>query len=394
VQGIQVASREDVRVYRDRGVPLRTLGRELGVDFVLLGSVRRAGNRARISAQLARACDGATLWAERFDRTLDDLFAMQAEVSRLIVGALRVALEPGEREMLDRAPTRSTAAYTLYLRARELLDSREHEDNLQAEGLLQEALQLDADFALAHAALAECFAERGHSWWTDLEEAAELAMPHALRALELAPDLIEAHLARATLYRLRGEGEELLRAAERIVAMDPECQRAQVWAGWSYMVLGKPELALGIWERLMRRPGRPYFLAATLATCYEMLGRPEDEARTRGQALEDQLDFVQKHPGHAQARVWLGIELIKNGRVDDGLSQVDKAVLQAPNDGRLRYNAACAFAKAGQTDRAIAELKHGVRNLRTYASDWAQRDPDLESLAGHPEFVRLFSRPR
>src|SRR5262249_59682331 len=100
----QVAWREDMRVYRDRGVPPRTLARELGADYVLLGSVRRAGNRARISAQLARASDGATVWAERFDRTLDDLFEVQAEVSKRIVAALQVALRPGWRQMTDPAP--------------------------------------------------------------------------------------------------------------------------------------------------------------------------------------------------------------------------------------------------------------------------------------------------
>src|SRR5262249_47261367 len=223
VSGVLVAPREDVRGYRERGVPPRTLARELGADYVLLGSVRRAGNRARIAAQLARAADGATVWAERFDRTLDDLFAVQAEVSKRIVAALEVALRPGEREMLDRAPTLSAEAYTFYLRARELMDHRLREDNVRAEELLKRAVELDPRFALAHAALGECYGERGQNWWTDLEEAAEKALLHAQRALELEPGLLEAQLARAMVYRLRGESTELLDAAERIIALDPEC---------------------------------------------------------------------------------------------------------------------------------------------------------------------------
>ncbi|TMQ53533.1 MAG: hypothetical protein E6K72_08340 [Candidatus Eisenbacteria bacterium] len=120
--GLTVASRAEVAPYRDRAVPPRTLARELAADYVLLGSVRRAGNRARISTQLVRASDGHALWADRFDRTLEDLFDVQAEVSKRIVEALHLALKPGEREMLDRAPTRSAEAYRFYLRAREIME--------------------------------------------------------------------------------------------------------------------------------------------------------------------------------------------------------------------------------------------------------------------------------
>ena len=118
LEGVTVASRADVQAFRDRAVPPRTLARELGVDYVVQGSVRRAGQRARISAQLVRASDGHTMWAERFDRTLEDLFEVQAEVSSCIVQALQVALKPGEREMLDKVPTRSREAYAHYLNAR------------------------------------------------------------------------------------------------------------------------------------------------------------------------------------------------------------------------------------------------------------------------------------
>jgi TolB-like protein/Tfp pilus assembly protein PilF len=392
IEGVQVASRDDVRSYRDRVLPPRTLARELGVDYVVLGSVRRVGNRARISAQLARASDGAAVWAERFDRTLDDLFEVQGEVSRRIVEALQLTLQPGEREMLARAPTRSAEAYTFYLRARELMDDQSRENNLRAEELLKRALELDPDFARAHAALGECYCERGSSWWADVDEAAEQAMPHALRALELEPDLVEAHIARAMIHRLRAEPDELLRAAQRITAMDPSCLRAQIWVGWSYMVLGKAELAFAIWEPLMERRPRPYYVAAMLATCCQKLGRRDDAARTWQQAVEDELEFVRRNPAHVLSRAWLAVALVKTGQIDAGLAQVEKALHLAPSDARIRYNAACAYALAGQVDRAIAQITEGVKNLRSYASDWVKQDPDLAALADHPEFVRLFGR--
>mgnify|MGYP003693978479 CR=1 FL=1 len=189
--------------YRDRAVPARTLARELGVEYILQGSVRRAGQRARISAQLVRATDGHSIWAERFDRTLDDLFDAQAEVSRQIVQALQVTLHPGERELLDRAPTTSREAYEFYLRAREALDRGTRDRNLQAEELLKHAVELDPRFALAHAALGECHTRRGLTWIADPLLCADGAQVHVDRALEIDPTLFEAHLVRAMIHRLR-----------------------------------------------------------------------------------------------------------------------------------------------------------------------------------------------
>ena len=153
VEGLRTASRAEVMPYADRTVPPRTLARELGADYVITGSVRRAGNRGRISAQLIRASDGHTEWAERFDRTLEDLFDVQAEISQRIVEALEVALKPGEDEMLSRAPTKVPDAYTLYLSARDLIDVSP-EENVRAERMLQQAIDLDPEFELDNYRLA------------------------------------------------------------------------------------------------------------------------------------------------------------------------------------------------------------------------------------------------
>src|SRR5262249_59607556 len=170
--------------FRGRELPPRTVARELNVDYVLQGSVRRAGQRARISAQLVRALDGHASWGERFDRTLDDLFDVQAEVSKRIVEALQVTLRPADRAMLDRAPSNSPEAYSFYLRARALVDSRRRESNFRAEECLRHALDLDPQFVLAHAALAECLARRVASGWAG-RELVEEVKPHIRRALEL-----------------------------------------------------------------------------------------------------------------------------------------------------------------------------------------------------------------
>ncbi|MBI1799333.1 MAG: protein kinase [Candidatus Eisenbacteria bacterium] len=388
VQGLSVSSRAEVLPYRDRPLPPRTLARELGVDYIVHGSVRRAGARARISAQLVRASDGHALWADRFDRTLDDLFEVQAEVSRSIVDALQVALKPGEREMLDRAPTSSAEAYGFYLRARPLI-STSRDDSRRAEQFLHRALELDPNFALAHAALGECYADRGMRWWSGLE-VADQAMVCAERALEIEPDLLEARLVHAMVYRLRGESEKLLKALDHIRRTDPDNAQAMEWTAWSYMSMGRPEEAVPVLEHLIRRGPASIVISGYLEDCLEVLGPFDYANRVSQQNLEHRIEFVRRHPEDALARVFLGISLIRDGQVEAGIAQTERAITIAPEDGRLRYNAACAFARAGLPDRALIELKEGTRNIPSYIADWPRHDPDLASLRDHPEFIRLF----
>jgi TolB-like protein/tRNA A-37 threonylcarbamoyl transferase component Bud32 len=390
--GLQVTSRAEIQPYKDRAVPPRTLARELGADYVLLGSVRRAGNRARISTQLVRASDGHTVWAERFDRTLDDLFEVQAEVAKRIVEALRVALQPGELEMLDRPPTRSPEAYGFYLKAVALTD-RSHEDNRRAEELLLRAIELDPDFALAHATLGMCLARRAMRWWAG-PDVADLAMPRALKALELEPDLFEGLIARAMVHRLKDEHAELLDVLERVTAMNPDHPDGMLWTAWSYMSLGKPEAAVPVLERMAERHPDDFLVLSYLAGCHEMMGNSEALQRTRQRALECEIEYVRRHPDEVLARVFLGISLVRDGQIAAGLEQAERAIRMAPDDGRIRYNAACAFARAGMADRAFHELREGTRRLPSFTSDWPLRDPDLVSLRDHPEFIAMFGKAK
>src|SRR6185369_12749316 len=271
---LHVSTRAETSAYKDRAVPPRTVARELGVDYVLIGSVRRAGNRARISTQLVRAADGHALWAERFDRTLEDLFEVQAEVSKRIVEALQIELKPGEREMLDRAPTRSAEAYRLYLRARATMDLGRAE-NMQAEELLRQALALDPEFALALAALGETYARRAMRWWSGLE-IADRAMPLAEKALAREPGLLEAQLVQAMVHRLRGEVPQLLDMLDRLRAMAPDSPELTEWAAWSYMSSDQPEHARVMLKRQIERHPDDYRSQSWYWQCLDMMGRTDE----------------------------------------------------------------------------------------------------------------------
>jgi TolB-like protein/Tfp pilus assembly protein PilF len=390
--GLRVATRAEVLPFRDRPLPPRTLARELGVDYVVSGSVRRAGNRARISAQLVRAVDGHALWAERFDRTLEDLFDVQAEVSKRIVGALQVALKPGEREMLEQAPTRSQEGYGYYLKAREFLVQPTREASVSAEALLKSALELDPEFALAHAALGECYARRGLSWHAGIEEAADQAQACARRALELKPDLFEGHLAMAMAFRVRGAPDKVLKAFDRVLAMNPDHVEALRLAGWGYLSVGQPEEGVRLLERAVQRWPEEYWAASFLMSGYEMLGREDDVRRAIIMTRDRVIEVLRKQPQNVHARSLLASMLVQLGEREDGIKQAERTVAMAPEDGRIRYNAACTFARAGLPERALEQLREGIRNVPSYLSDWPRRDPDLASLHDHPEFIRLFGK--
>jgi TolB-like protein/Tfp pilus assembly protein PilF len=391
LEGVTVASRAEVLPFRDRAVPPRTLGRELGVDYVVHGSVRRAGQRARISAQLVRASDGHTLWAERYDRTLEDLFEVQAEVSRSIVDALQVALRPGEREMLDRVPTKNREAYAHYVKARTLLNEQTRDSNFMASERLQAALELDPEFALAHSALGEAYAQRALRWWGGLEMA-DLALGCAERALALQPGQLEAEFVRAMVFRLRGEHEKTLEAVDRVLAMDPNHVEALDFLGWSYLSMNRPAEAEKVLLKLVAIAPEYYFGYSWLGQAYDMLNRPADAERCFRLVREKVEERLTRHPEDVHARTILATALVHFGEVKAGISQAERAVLAAPDDGRIRYNAACTFARAGEIDRALAELKEGVRRVPTYIADWPRRDPDMANLWAHPEFIRMFGK--
>jgi len=389
LEGVTVASRADVLPFRDRAVPPRTLARELGVDYVVHGSVRRAGQRARISAQLVRASDGHTLWAERFDRTLEDLFEVQAEVSRSIVRSLQVALKPGEREMLDRVPTRSREAYAHYLSARSLMLQTSKDSNFRAGELLDAALTLDPNFALAHAALGEVYGRRVLSWWGGIE-LADQALACAERALELEPGQFEAELVRAMVFRIHGRHADLLAALDRVLKLDPNHVEALHFRGWSQLSLGLPAEAEQSYLRILAIAPDDYRACSFLAQTYDMLGRREDMQRMYRVLREKLEERLARHPEEAYARSLLGSVLIQAGEREAGLAQSARASAVAPDDGRVRYNVACAYSRAGELERAIAELEEAVRRVPSYIADWPQHDPDMDNLRDHPGFIRMF----
>jgi TolB-like protein/Tfp pilus assembly protein PilF len=389
VSGVQVTPRSEVLPLRERHVPARTLARELGVEFLLTGSVRRLGNRARITVELVRARDGQAIWAERFDCTVEDLFEAQAEVSRRIVEALEIRLSPGDRARLEKAPTSNPEAYRLYLQARGLLDRRTPEGARMAIEFFRGAIELDPGFALGHAGLAGAYATQACSWWAG-REAADLAVAEANRALELSPGLYEADLALCQAYRVLGDGARTREHGERVLSISPDDPEALEQVGWSFLAAGDFARARPLFERLARSHPEHVHAWSSLDMALLALGDTRAAAEARARHVEASLDRIRRDPGDATTRARLASTYGRMGERRLAMEQGERALQLAPNDGQVKYNYACALALLGERDRAVEVLKKAVEGMESFFQAWPLRDPDLESLRDHPEFRRLF----
>src|SRR5437667_4800063 len=226
---LSVISRTSVMRYKDTIMPIGDIGRELSAGSLLEGSVRKAGNKVRITTQLIDAKNDKHLWAQSYDRDLTDIFAIQGDIAEQVAGALKVKLLSKEKEALEQKPTGSPESYSLYLKGRYFWNERTRESVKKASRYFEEAVRLDPNFALAYSGLADCYLIQEDRGWASHSEAGPLAKRHAEKALELKGDLAEAHaslgLALYNQWDLAGAERELKQA----IALKPNYSTAHQW---------------------------------------------------------------------------------------------------------------------------------------------------------------------
>jgi adenylate cyclase len=313
LSGLFVISRNSVFLYKGKVVKPEQVGKELGVRYVLEGSIRKAGNRVRITAQLIDATTGYHLWAERYDRELQDIFAVQDEVTQQIVAALKVKLTASEQSRLGRPPTTNLEAYDYYLRGLEFYARRIQEANAQARQMFERAVGLDPQFAAAYAFLGRTYLmELIHQWNPDPQTQERLlvlgqqavalddsqpiahetlglaylgkkqftqAIAEAEKAVALDPNYADAYVTLAEILNFAGRSEEAIRLVEQAMRLNPRYPASYLWAlGHAYRLAGRPEEALGALRRVVTRNPDHLTAHVLLAAIYSELGR-EEEAR-------------------------------------------------------------------------------------------------------------------
>jgi TolB-like protein/Tfp pilus assembly protein PilF len=303
VSGLFVIARNSVFTYKGKPVKVGEVGRDLGVRYVLEGGVQRAGSRVRITAQLVDAATGYHIWAERYDREVRDIFALQDEVTQRIVRALAVKLTEAEKGRVGRAPTGVLEAYDLVLRGHEERKRTTREGNAEARRLFVKALDLDPEYAAAYAGLSWTHLQSWQLLWSTDRATLDRARELAERAIALDSTLANAHDLLGQIYLWQKDHDRAIAEAERAVALAPnDADGYETLAeilGWS----GRPEESITLIKRAMRlNPHYPFFYLWTLGHAYYLTERRQEALDAFGKIVQQNPNFV---PAHAFRAVLL-----------------------------------------------------------------------------------------
>jgi serine/threonine protein kinase/cytochrome c-type biogenesis protein CcmH/NrfG len=384
IKTLQVFPRAAVLIYRDKPVTGPEVGQQLKASFVLGGSVRRAGSRLRITAQLVETRTGHTVWADRYDREMKDVFEVQDDIARSISQALRISLSPQEEKTIAHRPTESLPAYDYLLRGR----SYTRRENLEfAMQMFEHAIQLDPNFALAHAGIANVCGMQFELHGRD-PRWIEKGLTAANRAFELDPQLPEALSARARIFLAQQNYTEAVNYARRAVERKTDCEGAWDVLGRALFTADRWKEAAEVADRAIEAGGDDYNVYIPYINALASLNETEAAKKIRKKlidVLEHQIELV---PEDVRARILLANTYAFFGNKNESAQQLEKAVAMRPNDPNTLYNAACTYGLLEMKAESLAMLR---RATETGFSDieWVSRDPDLTCLHGEPEFQRL-----
>ncbi len=388
IRGLNTFSRPTVLAFRDKQVTPAQIGQQLHAGYVLTGTLRRAGTRLRINAQLVDTETDFPLWSERFDREMKDVFEVQDEIARKIAEALRVTLSPQELEALAIKPTENLQAYDLYLRGKRYARRQTRQDLEFALQMFENAVAIDPSFALAYAACANacamffCNYSRENVWM-------ERARDASGKALALRWDLPEVQVSQAWVLYATELHDEAVRMVRKALERKRDCEGAYYLLCRALFAAGRYQEVADVMEAAIEASGEDYNVYVPITNSLAALGKNEawrNMGQRRVAALENHLKQV---PEDARARVLLGSDYAKLGRTDDALREVTLAITLRANEASILYNAACLYCYLKKKPEAMDALRKaweaGFKD-----STWVRRDPDLTFLHGDPEFERLY----
>jgi serine/threonine protein kinase/tetratricopeptide (TPR) repeat protein len=390
VQALRVASRTSSFAFKGKSEDISEIGRKLKVATVLEGSVRKAGDRLRVTAQLVNVADGYHLWSERFDRQLEDVFAIQDEIAGNIVKALRLVLSEDEKRALEKSPTVNVQAYEYYLRGRQYFHQWSRTSIQYARRMFERAIEIEPEYALAYTGIADCCAFL-YMYWDGSKSNLDGADAASRRALELDPNLAAAHASRGFALSLSRRYSEARPAFERALQLDPKLFEAYYLFARACLQEGKlDEAAKNFAKAAEVRPED--YQAMLLATGpLKGLGREQDATDNIHRAMQRLDRHLDLHPDDPRA-LYLGAgALMQLGQRDRALDWVRKAHDSNPSDSMVLYNVACVYALGGMKDDALTCLEKAVECGFGHR-EWLEHDSDLTLLRGEQRFMELQKR--
>jgi serine/threonine protein kinase/tetratricopeptide (TPR) repeat protein len=390
VNALRVASRTSSFAFKGKSEDISEIGRKLRVATVLEGSVRKAGDRLRVTAQLVNVADGYHLWSERFDRQLEDVFAIQDEIAGSIVKALRLVLSEDEKRALEKSPTVNVQAYEFYLRGRQYFHQWSRTSIQYARRMFERAIEIEPEYALAYTGIADCCSFL-YMYWDGSKSNLDGADAASRRALELDPTLAAAHASRGFALSLSRRYSEARPEFERALELDPKLFEAYYLFARACLQEGKLDEAATYFAKAAEARPEDY-QAMLLATApLKGLGREQDALDNIHRAMQRLDRHLELHPDDPRA-LYLGAgALMQLGQRDRALEWVRRAHDSNPSDSMVLYNVACVYALGGMKDDAMMCLEKAVECGFGHR-EWLEHDSDLTLLRDDERFVELQKR--
>jgi len=395
VSALFVTPRNIAFAYKGQAADLADIARTLSVGHVLQGSVQKAGDQIRINVQLIDALSADHLWAERFEGDFSNIFALQDEISQNVVAALKLKLLPQELQAITTRSTSNAQAYKYYLRGRARLSvswgTREYLS--AARRLFAKAVKTDPGYARAYAGIADCDA---FLWVNgDLDVSYEQMIANSSRALELAPNLAEAHSSRGVAFYVSGHPRQAIAAFDRAMALDSGLFEAHYFYGFCSREIGDPYNAIRHFERAAEIQPRNYQPLTLLSELYAAIHDPQRSVAAARGCIARIEDAFGPEPEIAEVLAMGAATLVYLNEYERVERWADRAVRVDPDSYTVRYNVACSFAVIGKLDRAQEYLESAFSRTPR-AGGWllgnARQDSQLNSLRQRVDFQDLMKR--
>jgi adenylate cyclase len=391
IPGVQVASRTSSFQFKGTSMDIDAIGERLNVHTVLEGSVRKDGNDLRVTAQLINVADGFHIWSKSFERELKGVFGIQKEIAESVAKAFKLSISPSTEKAIEHQPTQNMEAYEAYLRGRRHFYQFNDAEWKKACKEFSRAIDLDPDYALAYAGLADCYSLI--YMYTDSSVSnRQQAETNSRLALQLAPDVAQVHASRglALSHSKREDGAES--AFKRAIELDPMLYDAYYYYGRHALAKGKYEQAAELFEKAAQLRPDDYQAVNLLTQVYRTLGRKEDRAAATRRTLELIKKRLQTTPDDIRALCLGAGCAIDAGQPELGLEWLERARAGSPDDPVTYYNIACAYAGLGEIDKALECLEKSMYGISAASLEWMENDSDLDPLRDHPRYKALVEK--
>jgi adenylate cyclase len=387
IRELRLFPRSSVLPFRDKPVPLTQVGDQLCADFVMEGSIRRAGDRLRITARLAETASGHSVWAERFDRRMEDVFVIQDEIAQSIALALRVVLTEKEKHAIEKVPTSNIQAYDYYLRGRKFLYQLRRPSLEFARQMFARAIVIDPNYARAYAGVADCSSFL-YMWFDSSEDNLREALSASRRAVELDPESPVTHASLGLALFLSNDYVAAHDEFETALGLCTELFEAYFYYGRSCFSQGQFEKAAELFLKASQASPADYQALSLRALCFRALNRETEARQAYQQCLRKIEDHLQLNPDDVRAVYMKSGSLSGLGENVEALEWADRALSMDPEEPSVLYNVACNYALMNEKEKALDCIEKAFAKGFGHI-EWMENDPDFLSIKNHPRFKAL-----